>query len=287
MATTVNLDLADEGRAVENNGQVDTITRSAYVTITAPASNPHETLLLAFDAVDDADSTISVPAPGSVYSSTAGGYQDWRVTNRECGFVGQDSTGVLRYRIDLTYTYMPLDYWMFSETSAVQQQVTQLNRHGVQLEVTHLEDTRGVEASVFVPQGTMVQWIFHELTGNLTAGGIIDQWVGRVNNQEYLGVPPGQFLVVNGQAELMCKLKGSVLDRDASPIYKFTFELQIAEEANGFGQTGGNPPAGWNPNVVYIDPATNQVPAGLLTANPPTGIKTVDWYPSRNLDTLT
>lgn len=162
--------------------------------------------------------------------------------------------------------------FIFSGSTSLSQEVTQLDRNGNQVFVSHTwpaydEDfpnqthIQGSDTAVLAPQATLtatgqLQVAFPDMVGNL--------WVGSMNSTFWAGADPYSWLCTRV---------------DFSPLqvgfgqfrwWEFTFEFQRRQ-------------GGWIPRVFFIDPRTGKPPPNLV---PGVGYKPVDWYGSLNFNII-
>lgn len=157
-----------------------------------------------------------------------------------------------RAEFELIYNGWPLKYT--GGTTLIQIEDMR-DRSGEQITVSHANETQGGFIRVQIPQTTLRTNIVHETNDPVS---FKKTWIGYVNSDIWQGGQPGTWLVTDVQFEC--------LQFVAEQVYLFSFEFQDHPDTQ-------------QPEVVFIDPTTNQPPANLVAGE---GTKRITYYPSRN-----
>lgn len=246
-------DLIEDYEAVEEEGHVVSVTRKFIGTGAASSTLAALT--------NEAFTSSSFPSRGD----TLPGNTNLVCTGRRVRLLTNSNRS-----IEITCQYLPLGQskstFIFSGSTTLSQDATQLDRYGNQIYVSHTfpnddpdEDyagetkNQGIDLTVFMPQTTLTA------TGQLQVAYpdyVSRYWVGAMNGTFWAGADPYYWMCT--------RVDFSPLDVGFGRFryWEFTFEFQHRQ-------------TGWIPQIFYIDPRTGKPPINIV---PNVGAKYIDWY---------
>lgn len=251
-APQVIIDLLENVRWKEVQGQVTEISRLALVHGNLSGADIGG-VAIAESVVAEALNHPDMPQPGVEHEVVAGLFLDERVP------IIRDRTIIkieLRYKrpggADPTPPGMA---WVPSGGAGLEEIETQFDRNGEQITVFHDRELGGTIHPLMPRPELTFDWTEQaDIPGQL----VID-FVGKTNLETWQLGLPGTWLCMS--------VFFDIVNASTIPVtYKYSMKFRYKDDGTG---------AGWNPQVIFIDPETGEPPTGLVEG---VGYKVIPWY---------
>lgn len=244
MPATVQLNILEGVRWDERGGVVRQIDETAIITgLTAAQDSPME----AYIALDNAGRT-----KGSLHPEVAG----LSLNQRRLVRMPDPTIAVIAlvYNLPAVELAPPGFNSVIEGGVMVEQKPTQIDRNDQQITVQNAAgEVQGGEVTALRPRSQETRRTSFQ---SAYPGVHARQYVGFVNEDQFNGDPAGQWLCAG--------IRFRLFNRDTSPHPTWEFDYEFWHSLDG-----------WDPQVIYIDPATNKPPPGLVAD---IGYKTVELY---------